>query len=128
VAATTNYVPHNGNHTGSVAAQAAAVVAAACGVPLPIVFLHNLLPLPLGLLARRYQYGTSLTQCLVKLVLACHKPLPLQYRLVARRYQCGSGTPQHKGRYHCTCGRHMFADFRRISLAACAYLSLLATQ
>jgi hypothetical protein len=38
VAAATNYVPHNGNHTGSVAPQAATVVVAACGVPLPIVF------------------------------------------------------------------------------------------
>jgi hypothetical protein len=38
VAAATNYVPHNGNHTGSVAPQAATVVVAACGVPVPIVF------------------------------------------------------------------------------------------
>jgi hypothetical protein len=39
VAASSNYVPHNGNHTGSVAPQAATVVVEACGMPLPIVFL-----------------------------------------------------------------------------------------
>jgi hypothetical protein len=60
---------------------------------------HNPLPLQSWLVARRYQYGTGLTQCLVKLVPAHHKPLPLQYRIVACRYQCGSSTPQHKGRH-----------------------------
>jgi hypothetical protein len=39
VVATTNYVSHNGNHTGSVAPQAATVVVVSCGVLLPIVFL-----------------------------------------------------------------------------------------
>jgi hypothetical protein len=38
VVAATNYVSHNGNHTGSVAPQAATVVVASCDVPLPIVF------------------------------------------------------------------------------------------
>jgi hypothetical protein len=36
VAATTNYVLHNGNHTCSIAPQAATVVVASCGVLLPI--------------------------------------------------------------------------------------------
>jgi hypothetical protein len=34
VAASTNFVPHNRNHTGSFAPQAATVVVAACGMPL----------------------------------------------------------------------------------------------
>jgi hypothetical protein len=38
VAATTNYVPHNGNHTGRVMLQSATVVVAVCGMPIPIVF------------------------------------------------------------------------------------------
>jgi hypothetical protein len=38
VAAASNYVPHNGNNTGSIAPQAATVVVAACGLPLLIVF------------------------------------------------------------------------------------------
>jgi hypothetical protein len=38
VAGATKYVPHNGNHTGSVAPQAASEVVAACGVLLLIVF------------------------------------------------------------------------------------------
>jgi hypothetical protein len=33
VAAATNYVSHNGNHTGSAAPQAATVVVGSCGVP-----------------------------------------------------------------------------------------------
>jgi hypothetical protein len=41
VAAATNYVLHNGNHTGSVVPEAATVVEAACGMPLPIVFLFE---------------------------------------------------------------------------------------